>query len=77
MLLSVIFMALVLFEPSDPITDRMRFEIAAGQRDYLIAKQQLDQAAANLRAKLDAAEKACGEAGKTYNIESFSCKEKP
>jgi hypothetical protein len=43
--------------PADPISDHLRYEIAAAQRDYLIAKLQFDQAAAQLRGKLESAQK--------------------
>lgn len=59
-------------EPS-PITDRMRYELAAAQRDYLVAKQTYDQAVTTLKAKIDSAEKACAALDKHFSVESFDC----
>lgn len=61
----------------DPITDRMRYEIAAAERDYLSAKIQLDLAAAQMKAKLDAGNKACAAVDKTFNADSLACIDKP
>jgi hypothetical protein len=63
--------------PPDPITDRLRFEIAKAQRDYVIAKQQYDAATERLRKKTAEAETACAADGKAYAAEAFRCVEKP
>ena len=59
----------------DPITDKVRLEVVTAQRDYLLAKQQLDQAANQLRVKIAECEKVCGE--KKFDIQSLTCVEKP
>jgi hypothetical protein len=64
-------------EKADPVTDRMRYEIAAAQRDYLIAKQQLDIAAAQLRTGIEAGNKACEAAAKIFSVDSLACVDKP
>jgi hypothetical protein len=64
-------------KPSDPITDRLRFEIAVAQRDYVIAKNQYDAAMERLRAKTSEAEALCQAAGKKFSPDSFACAEAP
>jgi hypothetical protein len=64
-------------KPSDPITDRLRFEIAVAQRDYVLAKQQYDAAMERLRAKTAEAQTACEDQGQQFSPEQFRCVEKP
>lgn len=72
--LSLLFTALAFAQDTtDPITDKMRYELAAAQRDYLIARQQFEQAAALVRTKLGEAEKACG--ARRFDMQSFHCVE--
>jgi hypothetical protein len=59
--------------PTDPITDRLRFEIAVAQRDYVLAKQQYDAAMERLRAKTAEAEALCKTTGKTFAPDRFAC----
>jgi hypothetical protein len=60
-------------QTADPITDRTRYEIAAAQRDYLVAKQQLDTATARLKEKLEQAEKTCSTQDATFDLAQFVC----
>ena len=58
----------------DPITDALRYEIAAAQRDYLIAQQQLERANLALRTKLDTAQKACAaDRDQIFALDTFHC----
>jgi hypothetical protein len=59
-------------QEKDPITDRMRYEIAAAQRDFLIAKQQFDAASAHLKEKIEQADKACAPGG-SFDLAKFAC----
>lgn len=61
----------------DPITDRLRFEIAVAQRDYVAAKAAYDIAMDRLRAKTAEAESLCHAAGKKFSQERFECMEGP
>ena len=63
-------------EETDPITDTMRYELAAAQRDFLIAQQQFEKANVQLRTKMDAAQKACAEKEQVFAIETFHCAHK-
>ncbi len=63
-------------KPSDPITDRMRYENAAAQRDYLLAQKQADTAMVGLRAKIADAEKACVTAAMSFDVQAMACMEK-
>jgi len=56
---------------ADPITDKLRFEIASAQRDYLLAQQQLEQATTILKSKIESAQKIC--APKIFNAQSMQC----
>jgi hypothetical protein len=67
----VLFVAGLSAREVDPISDRMRYEIAAAQRDLLVAKQQYDEALTRLRGRLDLAEKACGE--QHFDLQTFTC----
>lgn len=67
----------VFAQESDPITDRMRYEIAAAQRDYVIARQQMDTAGARLKEKLDQAQKACGAKSASFDVAQFVCAPNP
>jgi hypothetical protein len=62
---------------ADPISDRMRYELAAAQRDYVIAKQQVDIATARLKEKFEQAEKACSAQGATFDAAQFICAPNP
>lgn len=62
--------------PSDPITDRLRFEIAVAQRDYVLAKLQYDSAKEHLRGKTAEAQAACDAQGQQFSPEQFRCVEK-
>jgi hypothetical protein len=64
-------------QEADPISDRMRYEIAAAQRDYLIAKQQLDTAGSRLKEKVDLAQKACSAQSATFDLAQFVCAPNP
>jgi hypothetical protein len=57
----------------DPISDRMRYELAAAQRDYVIAKQQFDTATLRLKEKLEQAEKTCSAQSATFDLAQFVC----
>jgi len=63
-------------EETDPITDTMRYELAAAQRDFLIAQQQFEKANVQLRTKMDAAQKACAAEEQVFAIETFHCAHK-
>ena len=61
-------------EKPDPISDRLRYEIAVAQRDYFLAQLQADRAAAQVRSKIEAAQKACAGVEKTFSVETFACR---
>lgn len=61
---------------SDPITDKLRFELAVAQRDYLLAQQAFDKATENLKRKISEADKACEGVKKSFDIGTFACVEK-
>lgn len=63
----------VTLPPVDPITDRLRYEIALAQRDYLAARQQLDAIQRNMLAKTAEAEKACAGQQKAWSADAFTC----
>ena len=63
-------------QETDPVTDRVRYELAAAQRDYVIAKQQLDAATVRLREKLDLAQKACAAHNAAFDVAQFVCSPK-
>jgi hypothetical protein len=65
---------LLFAQAADPVSDRLRFEIALAQRDYVIAKQQLDVAAARLKEAVEKAEKACSSQKASFDAEKFFCK---
>lgn len=58
---------------ADPVSDRLRFEVALAQRDYLMAKAELDKASQKLQEKYQVAIKACQSAGKEWKTEAFTC----
>jgi len=60
-------------EPADPISDRLRYEIAAAQRDVLIVRQQFDGASQRLKDKMAQAETACAQQGATFDLVRFAC----
>jgi hypothetical protein len=70
---------ILLAQETDPITDRMRYEIAVAQRDLLIARQQYEQAAAQLKMKLEQVNKVCSAKrdGQTFNSSTFVCETQP
>ena len=73
-LLGVIPLVLAFSEDkTDAIGDRLRYEIAAAQRDYVMARQQLDRVQAQLLAKTGQAEKICAAEQKVFNLETFTC----
>lgn len=72
LIISALACAAVANAPTD-ISDRLRFEIALAQRDYVIAKAQFEAAAARMQAKTAEAERLCAEAGKRYSPEQFAC----
>ncbi|PWT72945.1 MAG: hypothetical protein C5B60_08815 [Chloroflexi bacterium] len=72
----MLLLGIAIAQATEPITDRMRYEIARAQRDYLIAKQQFDLAVTQLRSKLADAEKACADAGRAFNGDSLTCVDK-
>jgi hypothetical protein len=51
----------------------MRYEIAAAQRDYVIARQQMDTAGARLKERLEQAQKACSAQGAAFDLAQFVC----
>ena len=59
--------------PADPITDRLRYELARAQRDVLIAKQQYDAAAAQLKMKMDEANRLCMAQNAAFEPVNFTC----
>ena len=61
-------------KPESPITDRMRYELAVSQRDFLAAKQAYDQAAGTLRAKLEQLNAVCAKEESSFDVQSFECK---
>ena len=61
-------------QTADPISDRMRYEIAAAQRDYLLARQQFDLASSTLREKLGQAEKVCTSQHAVFDMVQLICK---
>lgn len=63
-------------KPADPISDKLRFEIALAQRNYMVLKEQLDQIAAHVAEKTKEAEAACAKVNKKWSKESFSCEAK-
>lgn len=66
--------ALLSAQASDPISDRLRYEIAAAQRDLVIAKQHYDAAAAMLKQKMEDANKLCAGQDAVFEPVSFTCK---
>ena len=64
-------------QATDPITDQMRYEIAAAQRDYLLAQRQFDAANLRLKDKVEQAQKACSAQSATFDLAQFVCAPKP
>lgn len=62
--------------PAGSLADRTRYEVAAAQRDYLLAKQQLDQAGAKLQKVTAEAEKACAAKDMAFDGAAVDCVEK-
>ena len=58
---------------ADPISDRLRFEIALLQRNYLDAQLRLEHAQSQLALKTTEAQKACATQDKTWHADTFSC----
>ena len=60
-------------KPADPITDKLRFEIAISQRNYLDAQLRLEHAQTELLSKTSEAQKACATQDKIWDAGSFTC----
>lgn len=69
----LLFAGLAFAQTSDPISDRLRYEIAAAQRDYLIARQQLENAQKKMADKTAEADKICSAQKKVFKAETFTC----
>jgi hypothetical protein len=61
----------------EAMTDRLRYEIASAQRDFLIAQRQLDQATIQLKSKLEQADKLCAAQSATFDAAQFICAPNP
>jgi hypothetical protein len=57
----------------EPLTDKMRLQVAISQRDYLLAQSALDRAKASLESQSAVAGKACASAGKTFDGAALAC----
>lgn len=69
------FSTILLAESKDPLTDRLRFEIAVAQRDFVVAKNPYDAALEKLRAKIGEANAVCQKAKKVFDDVRFVCVE--
>ena len=61
---------------TDPVSDKLRFEIAVMQRNYLVAKAQMDSMSQQIEEKQKQAQQVCASAGKDWKPETFTCTEK-
>ena len=59
----------------DPISDRLRFELALAQRDYFVAANRAEQLMSAVQAKIEQANRACAGAGLTFDAAKFACTE--
>ena len=72
-LLTLLIAAAASATDADPITDKLRFEIAITQRNYLDAQLKFEHAQNELLAKTAEAQKACATQDKTWDADSFTC----
>lgn len=61
----------------DPISDKLRFEIAVAQRDYVGAKAEFERTVTALKNKSAEAQSACSQAKKIFDVAAFSCVSPP
>lgn len=66
-------------EKTDPITDKMRFDLALAQRDFISVKAQEEAALARVTQSGQAMKAACDGVGQTFNpqVNQFQCVDTP
>jgi hypothetical protein len=62
---------------NDPVSDKLRFEIAIAQRDFVSIQGPYIQALNKLRDKVSEAEKVCQVIKKRFSPDTFECIEIP
>lgn len=63
-------------ETTEVVTDAMRADIAVAQRDYLLAKMQLQYAQTLVEKRITEAQTACTTIHKTFSMDTLKCEGK-
>jgi hypothetical protein len=63
--------------PTPVITDKIRFDVAVAQRNYLLIKAEYQSATEKLQNALNTATAVCTASNKTFSDTTFDCVDKP